>query len=36
MAASDSTIQGYVDGVFWERNAKNSSRGGAAAQRKKR
>jgi site-specific DNA-methyltransferase (adenine-specific) len=29
LAASDSTIQGYVDGVFWERNTKNISRKGA-------
>ena len=35
LAASDSTIQGYVDGVFWERNTKKFSRSGAAAQRKK-
>ena len=35
LAASDPSIQGYVDGVFWERNAKKFSRSGAAAQRKK-
>ena len=29
LAASDSTIQGYQDGVFWERNAKRGSRKGA-------
>jgi len=28
LAASDSTIQGYVDGVFWERNAKKVSHKG--------
>jgi len=28
-ADSDRTIQGYVDGVFWERNTKNISRKGA-------
>jgi site-specific DNA-methyltransferase (adenine-specific) len=35
LAASDPSIQGYVDCFFWERNAKKSSRSGAAAQRKK-
>lgn len=28
MVASDSTIQGYTDGVFWERNALNRQPGG--------
>jgi site-specific DNA-methyltransferase (adenine-specific) len=34
IAKSDRRIQGYVDGVFWERNTKKFSRGGAATQRK--
>jgi site-specific DNA-methyltransferase (adenine-specific) len=29
LAASDRSIQGYVDGVFWERNTKKVSRKGA-------
>ena len=29
LASRDRTIQGYVDGVFWERNAKKYSRKGA-------
>jgi site-specific DNA-methyltransferase (adenine-specific) len=29
MASKDRSIQGYVDGVFWERNTKNISRKGA-------
>ena len=33
-ASEDRSIQGYLDGVFWERNTKNSSRKGAKAQRK--
>jgi site-specific DNA-methyltransferase (adenine-specific) len=32
LADSDSTIQGYVDGVFWERNTKKVSRKGAKTQ----
>jgi site-specific DNA-methyltransferase (adenine-specific) len=28
LANADSTIQGYVDGVFWERNAKKVSHKG--------
>ncbi len=31
-ASTDKTIQGYVDGVFWERNAKKYSRKGAKTQ----
>jgi site-specific DNA-methyltransferase (adenine-specific) len=34
LAGTDSSIQGYADGVFWERNTKNSSRKGAKTQRK--
>jgi site-specific DNA-methyltransferase (adenine-specific) len=33
MVSADKTIQGYVDGVFWERNTKNVSRKGAKTQR---
>jgi site-specific DNA-methyltransferase (adenine-specific) len=29
LASSDASIQGYVDGVFWERNARKISRKGA-------
>jgi len=29
LATTDRSIQGYVDGVFWERNSKNISRTGA-------
>jgi len=29
LATTDRSIQGYVDGVFWERNSKNISRKGA-------
>jgi site-specific DNA-methyltransferase (adenine-specific) len=29
LASTDRSIQGYVDGVFWERNSKNISRKGA-------
>jgi hypothetical protein len=29
LAATDQSIQGYEDGVFWERNAKKVSRKGA-------
>ena len=32
LASIDTRIQGYVDGVFWERNTKNVSRKGAKAQ----
>lgn len=32
LASEDRTIQGYVDGVFWERNAKKYSRKGAKKQ----
>jgi site-specific DNA-methyltransferase (adenine-specific) len=32
LASVDRGIQGYVDGVFWERNTKNFSRKGAKAQ----
>jgi site-specific DNA-methyltransferase (adenine-specific) len=32
MAMTDQVIQGYAEGVFWERNAKNVSRKGAKAQ----
>jgi site-specific DNA-methyltransferase (adenine-specific) len=32
LATTDRGIQGYVDGVFWERNAKNIFRKGAKAQ----
>jgi site-specific DNA-methyltransferase (adenine-specific) len=32
LAESDQVIQGYAEGVFWERNAKNVSRKGAKAQ----
>jgi site-specific DNA-methyltransferase (adenine-specific) len=32
MAESDRVIQGYSDGVFWERNTKNVSREGAKTQ----
>ncbi len=34
LAAEDRNIQGYVNGVFWERNTKNIPRKGAKAQRK--
>ena len=34
LEATDSSIQGYEDGVFWERNTKNSPRKGAKTQRK--
>jgi site-specific DNA-methyltransferase (adenine-specific) len=27
LAESDSTIQGYADGVFWERNTLNEQKG---------
>jgi site-specific DNA-methyltransferase (adenine-specific) len=33
IASSDRSIQGYADGVFWERNAKKFSRKGAKTQR---
>jgi site-specific DNA-methyltransferase (adenine-specific) len=32
LASEDSTIQGYADGVFWERNTKNYSRKSAKTQ----
>jgi len=32
MASSDTSIQGYLDGVFWERNTKKVSRKGAKTQ----
>ena len=32
MASCDATIQGYADGVFWERNSKKFSRKGAKTQ----
>jgi site-specific DNA-methyltransferase (adenine-specific) len=34
MASADPSVQGYVDGVFWERNTKKFSRKGAKEQRK--
>ena len=34
MASADQSVQGYVDGVFWERNTKKFSRKGTKEQRK--
>jgi site-specific DNA-methyltransferase (adenine-specific) len=34
LASTEPNIQGFLDGVFWERNTKNFSRKGAKAQRK--
>jgi site-specific DNA-methyltransferase (adenine-specific) len=34
LAAEDRSIQGYIDGVFWERNTKKLSRKGAKTQRR--